>query len=100
MVLCTSGSRESVNLALNTTKIKNIFDIKIFSEDVKKSKPSPDGYLKALEMLNLSAEYAIVFEDSPNGIKSAYSAGIDCIDVNKLNFFQISSVLCKGLESE
>ena len=42
-------------------------------------KPHPEPYLKALEMLDVNASSAIVFEDSPVGILSAKNAGIDVI---------------------
>lgn len=42
---------------------------------VKKGKPEPDIYLKAADMLCIRADNAAAFEDSPNGIISAYKAG-------------------------
>ena len=38
-------------------------------------------YLEALERLGLSADEAVAFEDSPNGIAAAKAAGIRCIAV-------------------
>ncbi len=46
---------------------------------VSVGKPAPDIYLKAAEMLGLSPQNCVALEDSPNGIKSASSAG--CVTV-------------------
>lgn len=50
--------------------------------DVKKGKPHPDPYLKALEMAQLSPHQAIVVENAPLGVQSASSAQIFTIAVN------------------
>jgi HAD superfamily hydrolase (TIGR01509 family) len=45
------------------------------------SKPRPTLYLGALDRLGVTAEEAIAFEDSPNGITAAKAAGIYCVAV-------------------
>ena len=40
------------------------------------SKPKPDIYLKACEMLGFAPEDCFAVEDSPNGIRSAHAAGL------------------------
>jgi HAD superfamily hydrolase (TIGR01509 family) len=49
--------------------------------DRSRAKPQPDLYLDALEGLELKAEEAIAFEDSPNGVTAAKAAGIFCVAV-------------------
>ena len=41
-----------------------------------RTKPKPDLFLKALEQLNVRADEAIIFEDSPHGVDAANAAGI------------------------
>ena len=45
-------------------------------------KPDPALYLLALRQLDVAAEEALVFEDSPNGIAAARAAGIRCVAVS------------------
>lgn len=54
------------------------FDKIICSDDVApgRTKPKPDLFLKALEQLNVRADEAIIFEDSPHGVDAANAAGI------------------------
>jgi HAD superfamily hydrolase (TIGR01509 family) len=53
------------------------------SEDVApgRTKPNPDLFLLALEQLKVQKEAAVVFEDSPNGVRAARSAGIFVVAV-------------------
>ena len=46
------------------------------ADDVPHTKPEPDLYLAALDALGVSAEEAIAFEDSPNGVTAARRAGL------------------------
>jgi beta-phosphoglucomutase len=48
----------------------------ITREDYEHAKPAPDGYLKALEIMNVSPEKSCGFEDSPRGVKALKAAGI------------------------
>jgi HAD superfamily hydrolase (TIGR01509 family) len=59
------------------------FDHVICAEDVApgRTKPHPDLYLLALERLQVRKDEAIVFEDSPNGVRAARSAGIFVVAV-------------------
>jgi HAD superfamily hydrolase (TIGR01509 family) len=49
--------------------------------DVARAKPRPTLYLEALRELGLRADEAIAFEDSPNGVRAATSAGVFCVAV-------------------
>jgi len=49
--------------------------------DIERAKPSPTLYLEALRMLGLASDEAIAFEDSPNGVAAAKSAGLFCVAV-------------------
>jgi HAD superfamily hydrolase (TIGR01509 family) len=44
--------------------------------DHSRAKPSPTLYLEALDLLDVRAAEAVVFEDSPNGVRAAKAAGI------------------------
>ncbi len=51
------------------------------SDDVTLTKPSPELFLLALSKLNVRADRAIIFEDSPNGVKAATAAGVPVVAV-------------------
>jgi HAD superfamily hydrolase (TIGR01509 family) len=49
--------------------------------DAARAKPNPTMYLEALGLLGVAAEEAVVFEDSPNGVRAAKAAGIFVVGV-------------------
>jgi HAD superfamily hydrolase (TIGR01509 family) len=49
--------------------------------DPARAKPSPTLYLEALEALEVAADEAVAFEDSPNGVRAAKAADIFCVAV-------------------
>jgi HAD superfamily hydrolase (TIGR01509 family) len=51
------------------------------NRDPARAKPSPTLYLEALELLEVGADEAVAFEDSPNGVRAAKAAGIFCVAV-------------------
>ena len=50
--------------------------------DVKKGKPNPEPYLKALDKGNLKPWETVVIENAPLGIEAAHKAGLFVIAIN------------------
>ncbi|MFP4655433.1 MAG: HAD family hydrolase [Methanohalobium sp.] len=59
----------------------DIFDIIVTGEDVDNGKPSPEPYIKALEMLDVQKDECIVVENAPLGVEAAKNAGLYCVAV-------------------
>lgn len=70
-----------INTHLKRLGLLDAFDVIVTFDDVENAKPAPDIYLKVLEKLDVSAENALVFEDSQNGVLAAHRAGIRAIAV-------------------
>jgi HAD superfamily hydrolase (TIGR01509 family) len=78
--LVTATYRELVDVALDTLG-HHTFDAIVCGDEVSANKPDPAPYLRALELLDLSASSCLVIEDSPTGSRSAVSAGIGVLVV-------------------
>ena len=52
-----------------------LFPFSISSDDVERTKPHPDAYLKAAQLTNSAIENCLVFEDSLTGVGAATSSG-------------------------
>ena len=57
---------------------------------IDRTKPHPDLFLLALDQLEVRRNEAIVFEDSPNGVRAARSAGIYVVAVPNTVTSQLS----------
>jgi len=79
LAVATSSSPEIADLLLNKCGIASFFDAIVTTSEAGKSKPSPDVYLLAAQRIGVSPEDCIVFEDSPNGLSAAKSAGMFCV---------------------
>lgn len=64
--------------------IREYFQVIAGGDMVQKSKPEPDIFLKAAEMLKVKAEECYVLEDSLNGMHAAHRAGMKPIMVPDL----------------
>lgn len=72
-----SSTREAiVSKQLIDAGLIRYFDNLTCGDMLEKSKPEPDIYLMACEKLGVKPEEAIAIEDSYNGIRSAYRAGV------------------------
>jgi len=77
--------REEVAGALAQAGLSGLVPILVTAEDVAESKPHPEGYLLALELLNsvpplperlIHPHEVLAIEDSPAGLESAAAAGL------------------------
>ena len=69
---------------LGRAGILDYFDEVISARDVKLGKPAPDVYLYACSRMNADPKEAFAIEDAPNGVRSAYAAGLKVIMVPDL----------------
>lgn len=88
--LASSSSCAWVTGHLQRLDLIKHFDSILCSDDVKRTKPDPDLYLLSLEKLGVSPDQAIVFEDSPNGVAAAKTAGIFAVAVPNIITRQLS----------
>lgn len=100
------ASSTHYDLVLEYLKISEVLqyvDYIVGGNQVVKTKPNPEIFLKPLEYFNINADEAIVLEDSRNGILAAVNAGIPVIcvpdlvvhneEINKLTFKVVDSLV-------
>ena len=84
--IASGALHEEIELILETSGLRRCFSAIVAADDVHKSKPAPDTYIKAVQLLDRnhssgnSSEY-IAIEDSQWGIAAAHSAGLKCIAI-------------------
>jgi HAD superfamily hydrolase (TIGR01509 family) len=84
-----SGSyRAEILWALKKLGIFDHFKVVLGAEDYPRSKPAPDGYLKAFDLMGIKPECVLIFEDSEAGIASAKAAGARVVAITGTNHFR------------
>ena len=86
LALYSSGSCGTVTRAMEKLGYTGWFDPILCAEDVIEAKPAPEGFLRALAIAGVSADDALVFEDSDAGIAAAQRADLVSVDVRIMPF--------------
>lgn len=81
IALASSTRKQVVEQELKEAFLYDFFDEIVCGDMVSRSKPDPEIYLKACELLKVAPENAFAIEDSHNGIRSAFAAGMKAIMV-------------------
>jgi HAD superfamily hydrolase (TIGR01509 family) len=84
MAVATSSQTALATHKLNKAGVLDYFDIIIGGDQVSRSKPQPDIFLKAAASLSYEPNTCVAFEDSPNGVKSALAAGMKVVQIPDL----------------
>lgn len=79
LAVATATQRDRTLLYLRKINALDYFDAIICGDMVTNGKPEPDIYITACAKLELPPSCCVAYEDSPNGIKSAFSAGCNAI---------------------
>ena len=76
--IVTSAARRLAICRINAAGLP-MPEILITAEDVRLGKPDPTGYQRAAELLGVSVEQCLVFEDAPAGIRAGLGSGADVL---------------------
>ncbi len=79
--IVSSSGRASIEETIRRMDIANSINYYAGCEDYAESKPAPDGYLKAAEVLQIDSGNCLVFEDSITGMQSAKNAGMQIVAI-------------------
>lgn len=80
--IASTARKENLMNVVNHLGVGEIFDLIYAGVDVKKGKPSPEIYLKAMEVLGVPPDETLIFEDSEVGIEAAKASGAKYMVVN------------------
>lgn len=76
LAVCSASAKNIIDHVMEVCGFKEYLDYEVSGEEVKNSKPFPDIYLKASEVLGVKPEKCIVIEDSRIGIEAGKNAGM------------------------
>lgn len=76
LALASSTRGSTVERQLRAAGVIDFFETRTTGEMVEHSKPNPEIYLMACKSIGMNPEDCAAVEDSLNGIRSAYAAGL------------------------
>ncbi len=81
MRIALGSSSKNAALILQKLGIDNLFEVVADGNSVPNSKPSPEVFQKAAELLGLPADECLVIEDAAAGVEAAKAAGMVVLGV-------------------
>jgi len=87
LAIASGALRAEIEMVVNHGGLHDCFRAIVSAEDVARSKPYPDPFIKALDLLNVSTADQInpaeclVIEDSVHGVRAAQQAAMRCLAV-------------------
>ena len=81
--IVSGAARAEIEPVVQVAGLGDVLATIVSSDDVAEGKPHPQGYLRALELLDagLEADDVLVFEDTEAGVAAAKAAGMRCFAV-------------------
>ena len=79
--IVTTKYHYRIEQILAKNNARNVIDVIVGGDDVKKEKPDPEGLLAAIDKLNVSKDQVLYVGDSIVDAKTAQSAGVDFVAV-------------------
>jgi beta-phosphoglucomutase len=100
MAIGSAAIMFNIDFALDGLNIRKYFSAIVSADDVSRSKPDPETYLKCAEALRVLPADCIVFEDAPKGVESARNAGMRSVVLTILHqqheFDQYKNIVAFG----
>lgn len=81
--MAIGSSSKNAGTILERIGFDNFFDAVVDGTKISKSKPDPEVFLKAAELIAVAPENCLVFEDAASGIEAAKKAGMLAIGVGE-----------------
>ena len=88
--VCSNCIRKTTEVLTAQVNITD-FEFLLSNQDVSVSKPNPEMYLKAMEILSLPKSEVLIVEDSPIGLEAARASGAHVCEIK--NPYDIKKVL-------
>ncbi|KAK3128189.1 hypothetical protein QOZ80_6BG0458090 [Eleusine coracana subsp. coracana] len=77
----TNAPRANADLMISILGLSDFFQLIVTGEDCHRSKPFPEPYLRALDLLGASPDHTVVFEDSTIGVQAGVAAGMPVVAI-------------------
>lgn len=93
MAVCSNSIRDTITSMLSKAALIDYFDFYLSNQDVSKSKPDPEIYLKAIERFGVLPSECLVLEDNANGIRAATDAGAHVMQIDQVTDVNYANIM-------
>jgi beta-phosphoglucomutase-like phosphatase (HAD superfamily) len=79
MAIGSAAIPMNIDFVLDGLNLRHYFAAIVSADDVARSKPDPETFLKAARLLEVPPAECLVFEDAPKGVEAAANAGMPAV---------------------
>ncbi|MDR0831507.1 MAG: beta-phosphoglucomutase [Bacillales bacterium] len=95
--LAIGSSSRNASLILKQLQVIDLFDAISDGNNITHSKPDPEVFIKAAEMLDLDPTQCLVIEDAESGIEAANEGGFVSVGIHEAGNYSASQYRIKEL---
>jgi beta-phosphoglucomutase len=92
LAVCSNSIKNTIEVMMERSDLLKYLDFYLSNQDVRRSKPDPEIYNKAIDRLSLKPENCLILEDNENGIQAAKASGANLLEISaidEVNYFNI-----------
>lgn len=84
LAVCSNSIQATIETMMQKSALLQYLDFYLSNQDVKKPKPDPEIYNKAIGQLQLKPDEVMIIEDNDHGIKAAKATGANVMIVQSV----------------
>ena len=92
IAVCSNSIRNTIISMMSLSDLDQYIDLMLSNEDVIRSKPDPEIYLKAAHHFGLNPDECLILEDNENGIKAATESGCHLLKIGTPNDVTLQNI--------
>ena len=92
IAVCSNSIRNTIITMMELSGLNDYIDLIISNEEVTRSKPDPEMYLKAFKKFNLDPKECVIVEDNDHGIQAALASGGHLLKVSNPEDIQLEVI--------
>ena len=96
--LAIGSSSKNTRFILDQVELTSLFDAISDGNNITKSKPNPEVFLKAAEMLKLPVNECLVIEDAFSGIDAARAGGFKSVGIGDATKYEMCDYKIKDIK--
>ena len=78
LALASNSVRVTIDMMMEKADLQKYLDFTLSNQDVTKSKPDPEVFVKAAQLVGEASGDCLVVEDAKAGLEAAIGGGMDC----------------------
>ncbi len=100
LAVASNSVRASVTAMMAKSQLSQHLDVMLSNEDVEHSKPHPEIYSRAMDMLGVSPAETLILEDNDHGIRAARASGAHVMIIREVEDVNYPAILARISEIE